>query len=110
MIRRSLCWLALALPLGLPLHAQAREGVMSDGEVESLRESAYVPIDRIAAFEKILNSRGARVDSLLKGRRHVSFEEDLHDLLDQISAIADELNDNLDEYREHHRDNPQGPA
>jgi len=77
---------------------------MSDREVESLRDSAYVPVDRIAAFEKILDSRSVQVDALLKGRRHVSFEEDLHDLLDQISAIADELNDNLDEYREHHRD------
>ena len=84
--------------------AQAREGVMSDGEVESLRDAAYVPVDRILAYEKILNSRSARVDSLLKARRHVSFAEDLHDLLDQISAIADELNDNLDEYRARHRD------
>lgn len=85
-------------------NAQAREGVMSDREVESLRDAAYVPQDRIVAYEKILDSRAARVDALLKGRRHVSFEQDLHDLLDQISAIADELNDNLDEYRERHRD------
>jgi len=84
--------------------AQAREGVMSEGEIESLRDAAYVPVDRIVAYEKILDSRSARVDSLLRGRHHVSFEEDLHDLLDQISAIADELNDNLDEFRANHRD------
>ena len=84
--------------------AQAREGVMSEGEVESLRDAAYIPVDRIAAYEKILDSRSSRVDSLLKARRHVSFAEDLHDLLDQISAIADELNDNLDEYRARRRD------
>jgi chromosome segregation ATPase len=77
---------------------------MSDREVESLRDASYVPIDRIAAYEKILDSRSQRLDALLKARRHVSFEEDLHDLLDQISGIADELNDNLDEYREQHRD------
>ncbi len=84
--------------------AQAREGVLSDREVESLRDAAYVPQDRIVAYEKILDSRAVRVDALLKGRRHVSFEQDLHDLLDQLSAIADELNDNLDDYREKHRD------
>ena len=77
---------------------------MSDREVESLRDAAYVPVDRLVAYEKILDSRSARLDSLLKGRRHVSFEQDLHDLLDQVAAIADELNDNLDEYRAHHRD------
>lgn len=84
--------------------AQAREGVMSDREVESLRDAAYVPADRITAYEKILDSRSGRVDALLKGRRHVSFSQDLHDLLDQVAAIADELNDNLDEYRARHRD------
>ena len=84
--------------------AQAREGVMSEAEVESLRDAAYVPDDRIAAYEKILDTRAARVDSLLKGRHHVSFDQDLHDLLDQIAAIADELNDNMDEFREQHRD------
>ncbi len=88
--------------------AQAREGVMSEGEVESLREAAYVPLDRIAAYEKILDTRSSRLDSLLRARRHVSFPEDLHDLLDQIAAIADELNDNLDEYRAHHRDVRKG--
>ncbi len=77
---------------------------MSDGEVESLRDAAYVPADRIVAYEKILTTRSSRVDSLLKSRRHVSFEQDLHELLDQVAAIADELNDNLDEYRAHHRD------
>jgi hypothetical protein len=88
--------------------AQAREGVMSDGEVESLREAAYVPLDRIVAYEKILDSRASRLDSLLRARRHVNFPEDLHDLLDQMAAIADELNDNLDEYRAHHRDVRKG--
>ena len=87
-----------------PASAQAREGVMSDGEIESLRDAAYIPADRIVAYENILDTRSARVDALLKGRRHVSFEQDLHELLDQFSAIADELNDNLDEYRASHRD------
>ena len=86
------------------LKAQAREGVMSDGEIESLRESAYIPVDRIVAYEKILDTRSSRLDALLKARRHLSFADDLHDLLDQTAAIADELNDNLDEYRANHRD------
>lgn len=102
-LRTSLLLLG-ALLLGGAAPGQAREGVMSDGEVESLRDAAYVPMDRLQAYEKILDSRSGRVDALLKARRHVSFGQDLHDLLDQISAIADELNDNLDEYRSRHRD------
>jgi hypothetical protein len=99
---------AVACASGGRIAAQAREGVMSESEVESLRDAAYVPLDRILAYEKILDTRSSRLDSLLKGRRHVSFPQDLHELLDQVAAIADELNDNLDEYRSHHRDVRKG--
>ena len=77
---------------------------MSEKEVDSLRDSAFVPADRIQAYEKILDAREQWIDDLLKDRRHVSFADDVHDAMDQFGQIADELNDNLDEYNDHHRD------
>jgi chromosome segregation ATPase len=77
---------------------------MSEAEVESLRESAYVPIDRIRAYEKILDTRAHRIDELLKSRPHPGRALDLHDAIDQFAGIVDELNDNLDEYDRQHRD------
>ena len=86
------------------LWAQAHDGVLSDKEVESLRDSAYVPTDRIVTYEKILNDRERMIDDLMAQRKHLTFGQDMHDLMDQFGAIADELNDNLDEYNQKHRD------
>jgi len=94
---------AMMLPMGR-VWAQAHDGVLSEKEVESLRDSAYVPTDRIVAYEKILNDRERMIDDLLAQRKHLTFGQDMHDLMDQFGAIADELNDNLDEYNQKHRD------
>lgn len=94
---------ALMLPAGV-VWAQAADGVLSDKEVETLRDSAYVPADRVVAYEKILNDRERMIDDLMTQRRHLTFGQDMHDLLEQFGSIADELNDNLDEYNQKHRD------
>jgi hypothetical protein len=86
------------------MRAQATEGVLSEKEVDSLRDSAYEPLSRIVAYVKILDDRQKWIDELVHGRRHVSTPEDLHDAIDQFGQIADELNDNLDQYGQKHRD------
>lgn len=77
---------------------------MSEAEVESLREAAYDPTDRILAFEKILDTRAKRLNELFAKRRHAGREQDAHDLLDQFASITDEFIDNLSAYRKRHRD------
>jgi len=100
-----LCLASLLLAVAArPAHAQASENIMSDGEVEKLREAAYVPADRLAVFIKILDSRSKAIEDLMAKPRHPGREERLHDLMDQIGGIADELNDNLDDYAPKHRD------
>ncbi len=94
----------LGLALGCKSHAQASEGMLSEKEVDSLRDSAFEPLERIKAYEKILGTREKEVSDLMAGPKHVSFGEDMHDALDQFGQIADELNDNLDEYSKAHRD------
>lgn len=105
-MRRWSCGVLVAvlLGVGLRVHAQASDGVMSDKEVETLRDAAYVPDDRITAYQKILDTREREIDELLAKPHHVTFGEDMHDLMDQFGAIADELNDHLDEYHSKHRD------
>jgi predicted secreted Zn-dependent protease len=102
---RPACFLLLSILL-LPnhAHAQAAEGTLSEAEVESLRDAAYVPMDRITAYEKILDTRQKRINELMASRRHAGRELDLHDLMDQFAAITDELTDNLDDYRRKNRD------
>jgi hypothetical protein len=103
MLRRiffSLAFLALALPL----HAQANENALSEGEIEQLRESAYVPNDRVLLFIKLLDTRTKAIENLFAHPRKPGREQDTHDLLEQFTSIADELNDNLDDYGPSHRD------
>jgi hypothetical protein len=100
-----LCLIGLAVSAAPRLvRAQADDNTMTASEVEKLRDAAYIPTDRIDAYIKILDSRAKSIDDLLAKRRHAGREQDLHDLFDQLGSIADELNDNLDEYGPKHRD------
>jgi hypothetical protein len=103
MLRRIPLALVL-LALALPLHAQRNESALSEGEIEQLRDSAYVANDRILVFIKLLDTRDKAILDLYAHPRKPGREEDTHDLLEQFTAIADELNDNLDDYGPHHRD------
>ena len=86
------------------LHAQDDDSSMSQKEIEDLRDAAYVPNDRILVFVKILNSREQEIEDLLSKPRRPGFARDMHDYIDQFASIADEFNDNIDEYQTRHRD------
>ena len=84
--------------------AQRGEATLSDAEVEQLRESAYVPADRLAVFVKLLDTRAHALTDLVAKPHRPGREDDVHELLEQFTALADELNDNLDDYGPRHRD------
>ena len=99
----AVCTLLLLAPT-LRLSAQDDDSSMSQKEIESLRDAAYIPNDRVLAFIKILNTREQEIEDLLAKPHRPAFDQDMHDLLDQFATIADEFNDNLDEYSSKHRD------
>lgn len=103
MLRRLPLALVL-LALVPPLHAQRNDNSLSEGEVEQLRDSAYFPSDRVLVFIKLLDARNKKIQDLFAHPRRPGREEDTHDLLEQFTNIADELNDNLDDYGPHHKD------
>lgn len=94
----------LLLSLALPMHAQRAESALSEGEIEQLRDAAYVPVDRVLIFIKLLDARDKSIVDLFVHPRKPGREQDTHDLLEQFTSIADELNDNLDDYGPRHRD------
>ena len=96
---------ALLLCLALPcLHAQGRESALSDKEVETLRETAYEPPQRLLAFIDFLDVRSKELDKLNTGRRHAGREEDTHLLLEQFTSVSEDLDDNLDDWGKRHQD------
>jgi hypothetical protein len=84
--------------------AQRRVSTLTEGEVEKLRDAAYFPADRVMVFVGFLDQRTKQMDRLTMGRRQPGREEDLHDLMEQFTSIADDFQDNLDDYNQHHRD------
>jgi hypothetical protein len=100
---RALLLFAL-LTLSMPLRAQRSEASLSEGEIEQIRESAYVANDRILVFIKLLDVRIKSLQDLYAKPRRPGREQDTHDLLEQFTALADELNDNLDDFGPRHRD------
>jgi hypothetical protein len=96
--------LAAFLLLSPSLHAQRESPALSDAEIEQLRDSAYVANDRVLVFVKILDERSKSIQTATTGPRKPGREQDLHDFMEQFTSIADELDDNLDEYGPGHRD------
>jgi septal ring factor EnvC (AmiA/AmiB activator) len=84
--------------------AQEKDDALSQKEIEELRDASFVPVDRIETYVKILDTRESTIEELLAKPRHLTFGEDIHDTMDQFGAIADEMNDNLDELNAQHRD------
>jgi hypothetical protein len=103
MIRRLLLAFLL-LALAPPLRAQQSDTALSDTEIDQLRESAYVPGDRVLVFIKLLDARNKAIQDLYAHPRKPGREQDTHDLLEQFTTIANELDDNLDDYGPRHRD------
>jgi hypothetical protein len=94
----------LTLALSAPLCAQRPEASLTEGEIEQIRESAYVANDRVLVFVKLIDARVKTLQDLYAKPRRPGREQDTHDLLEQFTALADELNDNLDDYGPRHRD------
>lgn len=102
-IAQAICALLLAAP-AVRMLAQDDDSTMSQKEIESLRDAAYIPNDRVMTFVRILDTREHEISDLLARPRRPGFNQDMHDLMEQFSSIADEFNDNLDEYQGKHRD------
>lgn len=96
--------LALLLSTPHPLQAQRTQPALSEAEVEQLRDAAYVADDRVLVFIKLLDVRSKSIQDLFAKPRRPGREQDTHDLFEQFTSVADELNDNLDDYGPRHRD------
>lgn len=101
---RLLCFAATLLLFLPPLYAQSNDHSLSNAEIEKLRDTAYYPNQRVELFIKLLDERTRQIEDLYAHPRKPGREQDTHDLLEQFNSIANELEDNLDDYSTRHRD------
>ncbi len=84
--------------------AQERVPALTNAEIEKLREAAPLYPERVQLFADFLDERARGIETLTTGRRHAGRELDIHDRMEQFTSIADDLEDNLDDYGSRHRD------
>jgi hypothetical protein len=90
--------------LSRPACAQAHDNAMSDAEADEIRSYAMDPYMRVATFHKFMQKRMEEIRKIAGERHPLDRDERLHDLMDQFASLADELDDNLDEYEARHDD------
>ena len=98
-VAASLVWCPVSLPA--QHHGSAD---LSEAEVEAIREAAMDPPQRVLAFKKIIDTRVERVQRVLVNVRAQGRAEDIHQNMNEISGVVNELEDNLDEYATTHKD------
>jgi hypothetical protein len=103
-VRTFVGTLFVVLALAVPLLGQADDSTLSQSEIEQIRELRTSPADCVLAFVKFLDLRTEEIRGLYAKPRQPGREQDTHDLLEQFTAIADELSDNLDDYGSRHGD------
>jgi len=103
---RSLAYLAATLLISAPLWPQVHErDPLTDKEVDQLRETAVEPEKRLKLMVDFTRARMATVDQLRSDPKPAKDRgTKIHDLLEDVSSLVDEIDDNVENYNERSAD------
>src|SRR5579884_3744442 len=90
-----------AQPSTLLQRGTVRRDPMTDKEVEEMREYRDDPPKRIHAMLKMIQARGLMLDQIRSDPKALPPEERgprIHDLLEDITNLSDEFDDNVDTF------------
>jgi len=80
--------------------AARRRDPLTDAETDQLREAALEPQKRLKLYIKFAEARLLAIDQLRSDPKFADGRgKKIHDLLEDFTAILDEINDNLDTYQ-----------
>jgi len=103
---RPFIYFAITLLVALPLRAQVRDrDPLTEKEVDQLRETAIEPEKRLKLMVDFTKARmiaieQVRSDPKMAKERGVK----IHDLLEDIASLVDEVDDNVQNYNERNAD------
>jgi hypothetical protein len=102
---RSLLLLAASLVVLAPLWPQARtHDPLNEKEVDQLRETAMEPEKRLKLYVDFTKQRMAAIDQLRSDPKATDRGKKIHDLLEDLSSLVDEIDDNVENYDERNAD------
>lgn len=89
--------------------AQQRRDPLNEKEVDEMRESADLPDKRLELMVKFIRARMTAIDQLrTNGKTAKDRPMQIHDLLEDFTALLDEIEDNVDMYGSHKADMRKG--
>jgi DNA-binding ferritin-like protein len=86
------------------LFAQSRKEILTDQQIEAVREAGDQPLERIKLFVGYVDERSKEINSISKDSRAQNRTARLHNLFDEFTRLSDELQDNMDNFDEEHAD------
>lgn len=91
--------LLVVLLLAMVVPAARKRDPLTDAEADQLREVALEPGKRLKLYIKFAEARLVAIDQLRADPKFADGRgKKIHDLLEDFTAILDEINDNLDNY------------
>jgi DNA repair exonuclease SbcCD ATPase subunit len=95
---------ALLMALPLPAHAEKRDP-LNDKEVDQLRETAQEPEKRLKLMVEFTRARMTSIDQLRADPKQAKDRgQKIHDLLEDIATLVDEIDDNVSDYDQRQAD------
>lgn len=93
---RLIMLLALALA---SIQANARREPLTSAEIDQIRDTAQEPAKRVPLYVKFIRARATSLEQLRSDPRVTEDRSgQIHDLLDDITGLLDELDDNIDQF------------
>jgi len=100
---------ALLLFVFVRCAAAQKRDPLNEKEVDEMRESADSPNKRLEVMVKFTRARMTQIEQLeANGRTAKDRPMQIHDLLEDVTALLDEMEDNLDMYASHKADMRKG--
>jgi hypothetical protein len=107
--RECACWLALLLFVFVGRSQAQRRDPLNEKEIDEMRESADWPDKRLELMVKFARDRMTAIDELrANGKAAKDRPMQIHDLLEDFSALLDEIDDNVEMYGSHKADMRKG--
>jgi hypothetical protein len=109
--RRAVCaWFLVAAFAAFTARATAQKrDPLNDKEIDEMRETADYPDKRLEAMAKFARERMTAIEKLqTDGKTAKDRPMQIHDLLEDFTALLDEVEDNIDMYGSHKADMRKG--
>ncbi len=104
--RRFCLLLAALLALGLQgtLAAQANKDPLTNDQVEQVRDTGADPVQRVKLYMKFIEERTSEIHRIAGNVRAQRPSGQVHNLMEEFTRLADELQDNLETSSDSHID------